>query len=271
MGAWGTGNFENDAGLDFVANTVASPLKAQLSRAVDNPSLADPRGWESNKILAAVETLAIVCEAIRIDPPQTSLVERCRDVCLREWDVHIDACDPDTAYKEGRRAVIAATFERLLTVCHGRDQSMRQTARDSAASQPRTIRQEGRTKFPSYWELVPDDEVSYLSMAETLERLAAAFPAHEFDAEAGRAFAAQRFAELSASGDAPNLLQRYGGEPPVLVRLADDKDASAVLEFYLWPNRGILISFDSATQEERCFPLLERLAAALGYLLVDDT
>src|SRR5262249_10079959 len=157
------------------------------SRAVDDPSLADPRGWESNKILAAAETLAIVCEAISIDPPETKLIERCRDVCLREWDTHIDACDPDPAYKAGRRAVIAATFERLLGVCRGRDQSMRQTTRDSAPSQPRTIRQEGRTKFPSYWELVPDDEVSYLSVPETLERLSAAFPAHEFDAEAGRA------------------------------------------------------------------------------------
>ena len=57
----------------------------------------------------------------------------------------------------------------------------------------------------------------------------------------------------------------------MLVRLADDKDASAVLEFYLWPNLAILVSLDSAAQEEGCFPLLERLAAALGYLLVDDT
>jgi hypothetical protein len=270
MGAWGTGNFENDMAVDFVASTVSSPLIAQLRGVVDNPTQADPRGWESNRILAAAETLAIICESIPLAPPPTPLVEECRHICLREWDAHIDACDPDPAYKVGRRAVIEKSFERLLAVCRLRDQSVRQTKTAPRPPQPTSPRLREGAEYPSWWEITPEDDVPFLSIPEVLERLAAAFPVHEFDAEAGRAHAAQRLAELTEAGDAPpSLLQKYGGEPPVHVRLADAEGATAALEFYVWPNRFILVSFESATQEEACFPLLERFAEVLGYLLTE--
>jgi hypothetical protein len=116
MGVWGAGNFANDAALDFVANAVVEPMTAQLRKVVENPALADPEEY-SSEVLAAVEILAVICEGINAHPSPSQLVEDCRDVCLRGWDEGIDKLHPKPGFKEERRAVIAATFERLLKVC----------------------------------------------------------------------------------------------------------------------------------------------------------
>jgi len=83
----------------------------------ENPALADPEEDASFKVTAAAEMLALVCEELRLAPPPSDLVEECRDLCLRGWDEGIDKLEPKPGDKEERRAVIAATFERLLKVC----------------------------------------------------------------------------------------------------------------------------------------------------------
>ena len=94
-------------------------MTAQLRRIVENPGLADPEEPASFEVMAAVELLAVVCEGVRVAcPPPSQLVEDCRDLCLRGWDEGIDKLDPKPGYKEERRAVIAATFARLLKICH---------------------------------------------------------------------------------------------------------------------------------------------------------
>lgn len=118
MGVWGAGNFGNDAACDFVQHAVVEPLTAQLRRIVDNPALADPEEDASFEVMAAVEMLAVLGAAVAAHPPSSELVEECRDVCLRGWDEGIDKLDPEPGYKAERRAIIAATFERLLKVCH---------------------------------------------------------------------------------------------------------------------------------------------------------
>ena len=117
MGVWGAENFGNDAACDFVQSAVVEPLTAQLRRIVENPALADPEEHASFEVMAAVEILAVLGEAVSAHPPPSQLVEDCRDLCLRGWDEGIDKLSPKPGYKEERRAVIADTFERLLKVC----------------------------------------------------------------------------------------------------------------------------------------------------------
>ena len=96
---------------------VVKPLVAHLRHIVANPALADPDTFASFKVMAAAEILAVLCEQLRLTAPPMDLVEECRDVCLRGWDEGIDKLNPKPGHKEERRAVIAATFERLLKVC----------------------------------------------------------------------------------------------------------------------------------------------------------
>jgi hypothetical protein len=121
MGVSGPGNFGNEAAVDFAAREVVAPLTARLGRVVEDPALAHPGEDASAEALAAAEILAVLCEQLRLRPPPTHVVEGCREACLRGWDEGIDRLDPKPGYKERRRAVIAATFDRLLAVCRERD------------------------------------------------------------------------------------------------------------------------------------------------------
>ena len=117
MGVWSASNFGNDAACDFVQNVVVKPLTARLQDIVENPALADPEEQACFEVMAAVELLAVVCDGGKAHPPSSQLVEDCHDLCLRGWDEGIDKLHPDAEYKLERRAVIAATFERLLVIC----------------------------------------------------------------------------------------------------------------------------------------------------------
>jgi hypothetical protein len=122
MGVWGDDNFENDAALDFLGRDVVDPLVAQMRRVLDTPDLADPEESTSYEIMAAVELLAILGENTNTCSPETQIVEDCRDVFLRAYDAGADKLEAKPGFKDGRRAVIEATFERLLRVCRKWDE-----------------------------------------------------------------------------------------------------------------------------------------------------
>ena len=115
MGTWGSGNFDSDHALDYLAD-VCGPLVGKLTDVVENPELAeaDEDGWE--EALVAAEILAAVGEHYSSEQLTPQLVTDCRDTILTQWDATIDGLDPDPDYKTERRAVIAATFARLLAV-----------------------------------------------------------------------------------------------------------------------------------------------------------
>ena len=112
MGVWGAENFGNDAACDFRENAVVKPMTSQLRRIVENPALADPEEQASFEVMAAVEILVLLCENVKACPPPSQLVKDCCDLCLRGWDEGIDKLHPKPGYKEERRAVIVATFEK---------------------------------------------------------------------------------------------------------------------------------------------------------------
>ena len=87
--------------------------------------------------------------------------------------------------------------------------------------------------FHSSWAIEPPDGEPYLPIAEALERLAVAFPIHEFDSVAGRDDAERRLKVLIAVKAPEAILQSYRGEPPVRVRLADAPSTRYNLEFDL--------------------------------------
>jgi hypothetical protein len=122
MGTWGSGNFDNDAALDYVAGVVG-PLVAQLQAVVDNPSLAEADEDGGTECLVAAELL-ISLSQYYTDPTLTpQLVTDCRDVVLSEWENTIDDLDPDQEYKTERRAVMQQTFAQLLTAIQGRQRA----------------------------------------------------------------------------------------------------------------------------------------------------
>lgn len=125
--------------------------------------------------------------------------------------------------------------------------------------------------FHSCWLLKPKPDAAFLSQADVLDRLAVAFPVHEFDPEAGRAGAARRLAALEKLGAPEAILQSYRGDPPVRCRIAETADTPYVLDFDIWPDQEIMVVFATEPHFTACFFLLDDMAEILGYELEEDT
>jgi hypothetical protein len=125
----------------------------------------------------------------------------------------------------------------------------------------------------------PTDGQPGLPLTEFLERLADAFPIHEFDAEGGRQGALNRLQALqNLSIPVPEeVLASYRDAHPVKVFLADrEEERLAALDFVVWPEKdgsvsGVKIYFVSEEHQREAAILLVRLAEVLGWEHEDVT
>jgi hypothetical protein len=113
VGTWGTGNFEDDDALDYLATEVADPLVAKMQSVFSDPSSAEPDEPSFREIIAAVEILCVLCERLNAVPPPPDTVAACHREYLRIWDAYEDPSLAEAEYLRHRRSVIASTFERL--------------------------------------------------------------------------------------------------------------------------------------------------------------
>lgn len=108
MGAWGSGNFQDDETLDWVNSAVFQPLIRFIE---DN--LASGNGRRANQVIAAVEVLMLLYEALHEPPPELSRVIQWRDRYLAAWET-IDWGDAVPEFIAERRQVVEQTLGRLV-------------------------------------------------------------------------------------------------------------------------------------------------------------
>jgi hypothetical protein len=130
--------------------------------------------------------------------------------------------------------------------------------------------------FHTCWILEAPPDAPGVPVSDLLDRLAVAFPVHEFDADGARAEAAKRLAALTAVGAPEPILAGYRDARPVRVVLADGPGARHVLDFTVWPDAagsvsGIQVSFATAAHQDACYPALVRVAEVTGWELEEDT
>ena len=115
--------------------------------------------------------------------------------------------------------------------------------------------------------LGPQDGRSFLPVAEVRDRLAAAFPIHQFDHDKGREIGQVTLAKLGQLNAPAEVVELYrnGFGEIVWVYLADDPSEDCYLQFTLWPDQPILLGYHSAAHEQQSEPLLRRCAEALAY------
>jgi len=108
MGAWGSGNFDNDAALDVIADMVeiaAAEITAFCKS--DRCTVEDLDALMG--CVAAHMALHEHCGGAR---PELPVAKALREKVIDLYDKSVDSLKPQADYKRARRAVLAATLER---------------------------------------------------------------------------------------------------------------------------------------------------------------
>jgi len=114
MGTWGSGNFENDAALDY-----AGQLVDQLADRVDElleDDAADLDEEGEGVLMPSIAFIAALVQESQCSPPDAARIRGWRESYLMIFDEQIDGLDPDPAFKIDRRRVIEHTFDRLIAL-----------------------------------------------------------------------------------------------------------------------------------------------------------
>lgn len=116
MGTWGSGNFDDDTAADHLS-TITGRLLDETRQAMDgDPSELTPDEFWGVAVPCNVELLALLAEQRWVGAmlPENAVVAGWKTKYLAIWDASIDGLAPSPSFKEERRAVLVATFDRLL-------------------------------------------------------------------------------------------------------------------------------------------------------------
>lgn len=119
MGTWGPGNFANDTAADHLS-LITAKLRDDIAAAIAGaPDLIEPDEWGGATVPCNVELLALIAEQPWVGTvlPDAATVQAWKETYLRTWDGYIDRLSPNPEWKQERRAVLVATFDRLLRSC----------------------------------------------------------------------------------------------------------------------------------------------------------
>jgi hypothetical protein len=115
MGTWGAGNFDSDYALDFLDTEVQRHVDA-IERIFADDELFQLDEDAEAVLVPSVFILSLLCEHCRAHLPATSDVAQWKARYLAMYDQQIDAMEATPGFKDERRFVIAATFDRLAAL-----------------------------------------------------------------------------------------------------------------------------------------------------------
>ncbi|MEX8193759.1 DUF4259 domain-containing protein [Comamonas guangdongensis] len=118
MGTWSHGNFDNDTALDWL-DDITGQLLDEIAEAMESPACLEADEPDADLVPCRIELLCAMAE--KGMPPQWPDVETLAEwkrIYLEVWDSSIDELEPSEDYKQGRRATLVATFDRMLALAH---------------------------------------------------------------------------------------------------------------------------------------------------------
>jgi hypothetical protein len=110
--AWGVGNFDNDAAVDYLSMLTMQLTATITAVAADDERLALDEDGET-MLMPSVEVLALLCERYNAEPPKPAAVQQWREKYLAVYDRQIDTLNPSAEFRVGRRRAIEQTFRWL--------------------------------------------------------------------------------------------------------------------------------------------------------------
>jgi hypothetical protein len=104
--------------MDY-AQELAEQMVAQIEETVANEHGMKPDEPDSFRLMCNIELLCLIGQHAGLSFPESAIAEGWKARYLAAWEASIDGLDPKPGFRDGRRAVIMATFDRLINLCRG--------------------------------------------------------------------------------------------------------------------------------------------------------
>lgn len=147
MGTWGAGNFDSDTAADHL-----SILAARVLEELEAAFAGAERELEADEywgvaVPCNVELLALFAEQRWVGNtlPTLATARGWKARYLAIWERSIDALSPKPGWKQERRSVIAATFDRLAEAC-AREEPAEPAPKRAAASKRAAVNKQAAKK-----------------------------------------------------------------------------------------------------------------------------
>jgi hypothetical protein len=118
VGTWGAGNFDSDTAADHLSD-VTGRLVSRIGEAMSgDPVALEPDDYDGVVVPCDIELLCLIAEQgyVGSKVPDAAVVEGWRKTFMDVWERTIDELEPKPEYKEGRRAELIRTFDRLAAL-----------------------------------------------------------------------------------------------------------------------------------------------------------
>lgn len=112
MGTWGADNFESDAALDFVGDEIDRYVDV-IEAIFDDEQRFRLDEAAEGMLMPCVVLLLLLCEHCEAVLPEELDIAAWKARYLEMYDDQIDGLEPQGDFKQQRRAVIEATFDKL--------------------------------------------------------------------------------------------------------------------------------------------------------------
>ncbi|WTW92793.1 DUF4259 domain-containing protein [Streptomycetaceae bacterium NBC_01309] len=123
MGTWGSGNFDSDTAADHLADVMARLITEVDEAMAGDPVRIEPDEYWGVAVPCNLEILHLLAQQDHVgtELPKAAVVAEWKTAFMAVWERTIDGLGPSPAYKDERRAVLTATFDRLAETCAARE------------------------------------------------------------------------------------------------------------------------------------------------------
>lgn len=117
MGAWGSGNFDDDAAADHLS-IVTDKLITEIEEAFKDESELEPDEYWGVAVPCNLELLLLIHKQGYVGSMLPSLEQLItwKKVYMDVWDRCIDGLEPKPEHKKNRRMILLDTFDNLIEI-----------------------------------------------------------------------------------------------------------------------------------------------------------
>ena len=132
MGTWGSGNFDNDDANDYISDVYVAFIE-RIEKCLADGDCREEDVWNEGIIMPTAVILSTLYEHCYGRVPKAAQAQDWKEIYLRDYDEDADS-RMNPAFVSERRAVIEATFDKLIQQAQESEKQMAELTEQNEAN-----------------------------------------------------------------------------------------------------------------------------------------